>query len=297
GYAPAQVEVEVAAGKSPTVNLSLKPVVYSVAVKTNVQKGRIEFGQKDEPRRVVEFTGGQASLANLRPGDYTVSLITDEVGYLPRTESLSVKADASVEIMLEKRLKAQPFTASFNIADEWALPRAWSGARGLEVNGEGLALVRDQGVRYADMQMNVNVELTGGSGVSFVVRAADERNYYLVRLGGPKSEPANKLRLFVVRNGQESLLGTRELSLFNLGNQLLFIVKVTGSRFEFFIDDNTGLPEPQSVGQISDDNNTFSSGTLGVAARPGDRAKVSQFYVCPGQCPKVTGIPAGVRLP
>ncbi|HYO64327.1 MAG TPA: caspase family protein [Pyrinomonadaceae bacterium] len=294
GFAPATAEVEVAAGKQAKLEVALRPLLYSVKLRLNVTSGRVEFGPRGEPRQVIELQGGQATLANLRRGDYLIRVIPDEVGYLSKTETVAVGSDLSLEYKLERRLREQPFVADFGMREQWALPAGWGGSQVLDVTGPGVAILRDDAVRYANLQLNASVKLTNGAGVSFVVRAVDEKNYYLVRVGGAKAEPANKLRLFVVKNGGEpQLLGTLPLGHYKLDDVFLLIVRVTDNRFDFVLDDNTGATEVKTVGTLFDSDRTFASGTLGVAAAKGDQARIMQLLACPDRCPDITeGPPA-----
>jgi hypothetical protein len=126
------------------------------------------------------------------------------------------------------------------------------------------------------------VELSDGDAIAFVVRALDKRNYYLVRLTGPKAAYApNLLRVFAVKDGQPQPFGSPiSLAGFDLREQFALTLKVTGNRFEFRLDDNNGA---QPVGVIYDPNNTSAAGAVGVAAAGDEQARILRFYVSPGQ--------------
>jgi hypothetical protein len=185
------------------------------------------------------------------------------------------------------RLRTQPLDADFSLTEQWQLPPNWKRGRTLEVNGEGRALLNETAGWFDNFELSANVELIGGSSVSFIVRAVDEQNYYLVRLCGPRSDTPNRLRVFLVKDGQPLREQTFSIGA-NLSDQFIFDMQVVGGQFKFFIDDNSilgGKPVGLApLGQYTD--NTFMAGSFGVAARANDKAKLFQYLVCPGNCPK-----------
>ena len=283
GYETGKTEVEVVAGKSVNADLNLKLVTYNVQVKTNVTKGKIEFGLKGEQaRQITAIQNGQATLANLRRGEYVVNVMTDEVGYSPKTETIMVAENKSLAFNLERPLASQAFEADFT-PEQWDVPSDWKVAPRLQMNSQGIGLLRESVAgRYADFQLVSNVELINGSGVSFVLRAVDKQNYYLIRLTGPKAETPNKVRVYAVKDGQPQQLGSSiSISGFDLSEQFVFTLKLVGNRFEFTIDDNAGRLELLPVGIIIDPNKTFTSGAIGVATTSTDQAKILRMYLSP----------------
>jgi hypothetical protein len=282
-----QVEITAANPVQPVI-IPLVAATYTVTIKTNVSKGRVELGMKGEAPRIYQLQDGQAVVGNLRRGDYVVNVVPADVGFGPVSEPFTINGDLTREFKLVSRLREVPLDADFSLPEVWQVPSTWGRTRVLEVNGEGRAMLRDAKSWFADLELSANVELIGGTSVSFIVRAADEQNYYLVRLCGPHSDTPNKLRVFVVKDGQEPRhLQTFSLSSFQLSDQFLFDMKIVGDRFEFLLDDNSGSGQHVGlvpVGELID--STLSAGSVGVAARPGDRAKLFQYLVCPGSCPK-----------
>jgi hypothetical protein len=289
GFLPETKPVEIAAGNlNHVLPLPLKAATYTVTVRTNISKGRVELGARGEALRVYPLQGGQAVAGELHRGEYSLRIIPDDVGFQPKDAPLTVEGDLTLDYRLESKVRTKPLDANFNLPEQWQLPSAWRGTRVLEVNGEGRSLLRDDDNWFTDLELSANVELIGGTSVSFIVRAVDEQNYYLVRLCGPRSDTPNNLRVFLVKDGQKPRhLQTFSLSDFRLTDQFLFGLKATGSHFEFLIDDNSGTGKRvglSPVGTLTDA--TFRAGTVGVAAGSGDKAKLYQYYVCPGSCPK-----------
>jgi hypothetical protein len=266
----------------------LKEATYTVTIKTNVSKGNVQFGLKGEPPRVYELRDGKAVVSGASRGEYLANVIPADVGFGPKAESLTVDGDLTHEITLVSRLRKQPLDADFSLTEQWEVPAGWSGKRTLEVNGEGRAMLREAEGWFADFELSTNVKLIGGGSVSFIVRAVDEQNYYLVRLCGPHSDTPNKLRIFLVKDGQPPrALQTFSISA-NLSDQFVFDMQVVGGRVNFFIDDNGILGgKPVGLGPEGEyTDNTFAAGSVGVAAQAGDKAKLFQYLVCPGSCPK-----------
>ena len=199
----------------------------------------------------------------------------------PTPESAPLTSPASVPLSI------QPYESAFMGSEEWDVPGTWNFSRGLELRGAGVGLLRQEVAgRYADLRIISNVELAEGHAVAFVVRALDKRNYYLVRITGPKAAyTPNKLRVFAVRDGEARPFGSPlSLSGFDLRGQFALTLQLTGNRFEFRLDDNTGMPEEaQPVGVIYDPENTYTAGAVGLAAGDAEQARIRRFYVSPAQ--------------
>ncbi|HEY0079279.1 MAG TPA: hypothetical protein VGB73_11740 [Pyrinomonadaceae bacterium] len=184
-------------------------------------------------------------------------------------------------------LSIQPYESAFMGPEEWDAPGTWSFSRGLELRGAGVGLLRQEVAgRYADLQIISNVELAEGHAVAFVVRALDKRNYYLIRITGPKAAyTPNKLRVFAVRDGEAKPFGSPlSLAGFDLRGQFALTLQLTGNRFEFRLDDTTGMrEEDKPVGVVYDPENTYAAGAVGLAAGDAEQARILRFYVSPAQ--------------
>jgi uncharacterized caspase-like protein len=278
GYVTKTEEKELVPGKLTPVVLPLKEATYKVTVRTNIPGGRVELGPKGAPPATYPIKGGQVVAENLRRGEYTLNIIPDEVGFESRTESVTISRDLELERKFERNLRTQILNADFSMPNQWQLPAGWKAASDrVEMSGAGLMLLREDDKRFADFEMNANVELVGGKAVSFIVRAVDEQNYYRVRLFGPNADRRNVLRFYVVKDGKERRTETFNLPTTELPDRFIFNLKAVGGSFEFRIDDNvSGLVLVGSVDDI-----TFAAGTMGVAAEPGDKARIFQYIVYP----------------
>lgn len=285
GFAPRETTVKVGTDAAAVATLMLEAVTHSVTVKTNVTTGKVLFGLKGEPQTLADIRNGQATMTGLRHGaEYVFNVSTDEVGYLAKTESRVLSTDATLEVKLERALAAQPVEAEFSAAN-WDVPAAWRLAPGLTVSGAGVGLLRDEiaGGHFANLQLITNIELTSGQGVSLVFRARDRQNYYLVRLSGPKAgDSPDTLRFYVVKDGRQQQLGSASVKGFHLNEQFDFTVTAKENEFLFVITDDTGKPMPAA--RFFDPKNTFTAGSVGVAANAGEQAKIGRFYICPNVC-------------
>lgn len=283
GFATGKTEVEVVPGKPTSADLNLKAITYSVTIKTNVKSGKVTFGLKGDTSRIASINNGEVVLDSLRGGTYDLNITTDEVGYSPKSETINVADNKVLSYTLARPLASQPFDADF-APEQWDLPAKWSLSPRLHVNGEGVGLLKESASgRYADVKLISNIELINGSGVSFVMRAIDKQNYYLVRLTGPKADVPNKLRVYVVKDGKAQQIGSSiSCAAFDLSEQFAFTIKLVGNRFDFTIEDsNPEDAELVPVGGIIDAGNTFTSGAMGVAGHAGEEAKILRLFLNP----------------
>lgn len=291
GSEPDSARENIAANKlTSVVPLKLRKATYTLTVSANVPSGSVSVGPKGGPATVYPLKEGRAVAPGLGRGDYVVTINPDDVSFQPETEPVALGGNLEHRFTLKSRLREQPLDADFTRAAQWRLPAEWRATPVLEVNGKGRAMLSEEAGRFKDFELNAHVELVGGTSVSFVLRAVDEQNYYFVRLSGPRAETPNRLDLFLVKNGQKPRsIYDVSLRSYKLNDQFTFAVKASGGQFDFFIDDNSfnNVGKPiglDPVGRHPD--GTFAAGGVGVAAEPGDRAKIFQYLVCPGSCPK-----------
>lgn len=290
GYLGETKEEELAPGKVNPVVLTLKEATYTLTVKANVTSGSVRIGSKGGPTFVYPLQDGRVVAAGLRRGEYNVEISPDDGAFKAASEPVTVNEDLEHKFTLVRTLRDQPLDAEFTMPGQWRLPPGWRATPALEVNGEGRAMLREEAGRFADFELSSNVELAGGTSVSFIVRAVDEQNYYLVQLSGPRADTPNMLSLYLVKNGQKPR-SLYDISLrgYKLTDQFIFDMKVSGGQFNFFIDDNSynNIGKPIGLGLVGQHaDGTFSAGSMGIAAGPGDKAKIFQYLVCPGSCPK-----------
>ena len=304
GYEPAEKEVTIFRNKPTSVTLKLNPITQSVTVITNAKTGEIRYAPveaykdaagetKYNPRgvaSVVPIQNNRAVLTNLRAGTYGVDIRSSEVGYQTLLGTITVPGNDTINVELKHLLSTKSFYAAWT-RDEWELPPTWQiASRLLSTNGRGVALPRDESYRhYVDFQLASDVRMSNGVAASFILRAGDARNYYLVQVTGEKAAEPYLLRGFAVKNGVPQLLQSIPINHFasTIQPKQFFKVniKVAGNRMAVSIDDSqTGQSLP--LGVLTDPYQTFPSGAPGIGADDKEQSDYGSFVVCTPECPK-----------
>jgi hypothetical protein len=306
GYTDAEKEVTVVANRPASVTLELRPITYNVNVTANINRGEVRYapvvGQKDPSgeikytatgeTRLAQLQNGRVTLPNLRTGTYGLDIRSEEVGYqtLLATITLPGKTDYNVE--LKKLLSSKTFSATWTNLEGWEAPGGWMiETRKLAVRGPGIALPKDESFRYySDFQLSSDVKMLNGVAASFVLRAQDKQNYYLIQLTGAKADEPYVLRGFIVRNGAPQRMGApipidafaatlKDNQFFNVS------IKATDNNFNVSITDSqTGDLLP--LGILSDNNRNFRVGAVGIAVRDIEQNEIGRFIVCTPECPR-----------
>ncbi|HEY0546123.1 MAG TPA: carboxypeptidase regulatory-like domain-containing protein [Pyrinomonadaceae bacterium] len=309
GYQPAEEEVTITANKNSSVTLDLKPITYSVTIAANVQAGEVRYapvaGTKGASgeiiydvtggTRVMPLQNGRAVLPNLRPGTYGVDVSAADVGYQTLRATFTLPGQTTYTVTLPKNLSTKTFSAAWASLDAWEAPAGWRvGARKLSASGRGVALPRDESARhYADFRLFSNVKMLNGVAASFVIRAVDAQNYYLIQITGAKADEPYVLRGFIVKNGVAQRFGsTIPVDAFasTLKANVFFSVSMeaTGNKFKISITDSqTGDVLP--LGTLEDPNRNFPIGAAGIAVRDNEQNEIERFVVCTSEsadCPR-----------
>lgn len=307
GYAPVEKDVTIVRNKPTSVTLKLNPITQNVTVVTNVKTGEVRYAPveayKDattgetryNPKgvaSVIPIQNNRAVLTNLRAGTYGVDIRPGpgEVGYQILLGTITVPGSDTITVELKHLISTRTFTAAWT-RDEWELPPGWQiASRLLTVKGRGVALVRDESFRhYADFHLASDVRMSNGVAVSFTLRAADARNYYLVQLTGEKGGEPYLLRGFVVKNGVPQLLQSIPIDHFASTIQPKQFFKVhirmKANRMNISIEDSqTGQSLP--LGVLTDAYQTFPTGAPGIAADGNESSDYGSFVVCTPECPQ-----------
>jgi hypothetical protein len=307
GYEEASLEVTVVKGKASAVDLNLQPITYNVSINANVPAGEIRYapviprtdpstGQLRYERapgdaRVTPIMNGRATLAGLRPGTYGLDIRSDAVGYETLLASITLPGPINIPVSLKKLTSSKTLAATWINLDGWDTPSGWRAqARKLTVAGRGVALPREDEYRYySDFQLTSDVKMLNGVAASFVVRAQDANNYYLIQLTGQNSDEPYVLRGYVVRGGQPQRMGapipldgfTQTLR----ANQFFNVtMKMTDNSLKISITDSqTGDVLP--LGILTDPARNFRIGGVGIAARDNEQNEIGRFIVCANECP------------
>jgi hypothetical protein len=288
GYKAASQEVKVVAQNTAPVTLRLAPVTYNVTLAFNAASGRVMLQNSAETVKwdTYKFQNASVPLSDLPAGSYRLQVEPDDASFQPKSLTLTVpSADGAVKIMLDKRLSAEAFTPQE--ADDWRFFGApWEAKEGkVSLNGAGLAFARQDKFRYyGDFVLQTQARLLNGESFSFIVRAADEKNYYRIELNGPKSAKSG-LCGYTVRDGAEKPFTSRCVTLIPhfpvLGGGKPFYVTLTmtGQRIEVSIKED--LKDTSGVAPMLRADGDFNVGAVGVSTNNTGKAEIKSFRVQP----------------
>lgn len=324
GYQSEESEVTIEPQKISTVRFELEQTKYNfpVFIKGNNSKsiaaGEVLYApvkileEKSDDTSKVEFKGGfcmvpitdgKADIKGLPEGNYYFDVRSDEVEYKPEKAVIKIPEDIisgevgennkhneikPIEVELER--KHSTITFSQMAADAWEHPSKWNiNNKGIKAEGLGIALPKDESFRYyKDFQMmSSSMRLLNNGSVGFVLRAVDDKNYYLVQLNGKNSLAPNKIQAFIVENGKikEKILDNPIPDPQFFDNQKRFSVIVTakGNIFEVILEDSMG--ERLSLGKVNFENNNFPIGAVGIKSTAEDSIfDIGFFTVCNERC-------------
>lgn len=301
GYTEAEKEVTIVANKNIPVTLDLKPLTFTATFVTNVAEGNIRYAPAQlrgsdfvvtGKTIYVPITNGRTLLTDLKPGLYVADILAKDPGYQEERTSFTISDNASFEINLKKLESSKSFAASWVSLSGWDAPAGWSvNSRKLIINGAGVALPTDESYRYyKDFEISSDVKMVNGVAASFVVRAQDRRNYYLIQLTGAKADEPFVLRAFLVKNGTAQRLGAPvPIDVFSnalaAGQFFHITMKMRDNSINVSITDSqTGQNLP--LGIITDPSRTYPIGAVGLGARDTEQNEVGSFAICTPECPK-----------
>jgi hypothetical protein len=281
GFRPFAGAVDVAGGADATVAVVLERERASVLVRGSAGTRVYLDGS---PGGVIPETG-ELELTRLEPGrNYSVRFELEDHEASTRSVRLRAEERAILEATLEPLPTSGPFEATFlaGLAG-WDAPGGWRASNGmLEVAGPGLGTAR--GWRYRGFEMVFGLRLLDASGAAWVIRAQDDKNYYLFVWGGPSGRYPNQLRTYVVRDGAydadrpDSTLPI--IPPLRVGESYRVRVVATGNTVEQFLTpSSTG--EEVSVGLFTDVKRSYALGLVGFAAPGGERFQVHGLVVRP----------------
>jgi hypothetical protein len=307
GYTDSEEEtITVRANQTTPVTLRLDPVTYNAtfSIKDNdgalVREGNIRYAQavlqgneyvRTGRTSYQEFSNGNVTLASLSPGLYIADIVVKEAGYAPEKTTFTVKDNATFNVTLKRLETRSNFSASWGSLSAWEAPQGWrTESSKLVVNGAGVALPKDDAVRfYTNFELRSNVRMVNGVAASFVARAMDARNYYLIQLTGSSADEPFMLRGFVVKDGKVvQQLGSAPINSFastlQTGKFFAVKMKMQDNQIRVWITDSqTG--DLLTLGILKDPYNTYSIGAVGIAARDREQTEVADFTVCYKECP------------
>lgn len=309
GYKQDEQDVEIVANRHKGVTLNLQPMLYRIIISANVASGEVRYAPVEtyiEPgttekryrrsgeTRVLPIENHQAVLPALPKGIYGVDIRAGEVGFETKLGTVTVPDETDKEeLKLNVTLKNVRSTETFALLtnDQWDLPAGWTVASYLlSTKGKGVALPRVESYRhYTDFHLISDVKMVNGVSVSFVARAADKENYYLIQLTGPNAEEPYLLSGFIVKHGvpqrfQSIPIGHVKATI--KPNQFFLVsIKMKDNNIDVRLHDSqTGEDVP--LGILVDPDRNFTIGATGIAGGEHDRSQFGSFMVCYPECPK-----------
>lgn len=303
--------VTIAPKAAHVLDMDLTPVKYKLKIKTNVVDGDILFARAD----VISKDASTGAIASKRRGNYCVTEIKPsgeaeitelERGYYEidirpplefeqRLTGVTIPDDLDdnmtgeelnvFPIQLEPQLSTDTFSPTAWIPADWTLPSTWKLDKGMKVrNAEGIALPQNDRYRfYRYFQLVADVKVPDESSIGFVLRAKDERNFYVLQISGPRAPERNAATLYLVKDGVKTAIKTQTTDSFEktIASDSGFRIYITSEKDEDFTvkirDSETGMVYP--LAGFSDPQPTFTKGAVGIWAPPRSSFDVSYFIV------------------
>ena len=270
----------------------LKPITITLTIKT-LSNAQIYLDGALAGRSSAD---GVVSVPDLLPGTKKLRVLLDGYETLEREVTLTrEQRQLTLDIRLNPITEDAEFSEDFDpTIDNWwpKRPDGWEliSGKGLQIRGDQIALCKNTSKPnrsfnyYYDFDLHFNVSFTNGKGAAWVVRAKDERNYYLFELstsGGPGGKPI--LNFSVCRDGQ--CAKQRSFPVFarldHPGDSFDITLKARGKTFAHWIKVYSDpAPEKQQLGGIFEDE-TFAYGGIGFRACNGLETFVRQIQVIP----------------
>jgi len=321
GFETQQEEAfDVQAKKTRKIVMDLKPITYDLTIETNINDGEVRYalaeyksvGQdgllitKDKENNaycIVPIKDKKAVIKGLKKDYYNIDIIpgSSDIQYSRLKTAIDIAKEAeeeekvsgdkslSFKVDLDKKISEGEFNASAWTSADWNNLANWKLNKKMKTDGlPGIALPRDDLYRYyANFQMISLVRSLDDKTIGFVLRAEDEKNYYLIQISGEKAADPLVVKPFIVENGQARQLPAFSISHFakTIKAKKSFGVIITGegNRFKISIE-NSDTGEVREVGIIEDPNNKFKKGAIGIAGDKDSDFEVGIFRVCNRKC-------------
>jgi hypothetical protein len=263
---------------------NLRRRTYNVTINTNVSAGEITYTAKGEPPRIGTIRANKVVLPSLPAGKYDIEIRPTELGYQILKHSIVVgEGQTAFKVDIDRKLSTGVLAANWTTLNEWDAPQGWTvSTQKLLPKGRGIALPRDESVRhYADFELTCPVKMVNDVAASFVLRAKDKQNYYLIQITGGKADVKYVVRGFVVQNGAERPLPNELLVTDPSISRDFFTVTIRCVENRIKVDISTPDGLDLSLGELHDANSTFQVGAPGVAIRNLEDVEIGFFHVKP----------------
>lgn len=305
GFVAEESEIEVKPTQLVTVPVNLEPITHDLFIKTNIQSGEVRYAAIQRPDKsgakdvggycIVRIKNGNAALLEMPEGDYNLEIRSDDVEYSPVTKEITISKEVlsktenasqnnEISINLQRTISTEDFLANW-LPNEWRLPTNWKiENKRMQISSAGVALLQNERFNYyKDFELKTNVRSLDNKSVGFVLRAKDDKNYYLIEITGSAAGEPYFLTGYIVKNGKvaETLVRTNiEAYAKTLGDKKFFnlIISGKGNIFKVTLEDiETG--RAFVIGIVEDQNNTFPIGAIGIGTKDLSRFDVNRFLI------------------
>ncbi len=290
GYKDGEGTVTIAANRIEGLTLRLAPEIYTVTIKTNIRAGDVRYRRNavgQVPNVKSLSNTGQATIANLRAGEYEIDVRPADAAYKTVLALIQVgNNNTEFEVNVTRVLCEETFSEAWSSLNGWEAPTGWAvSSRKLSARTAGVALPKEECPRhFQDFELTSDVKLLNNDAVSFVLRAQDKQNYYLMQLTGAKADEPFVLRGYVVQAGRKQQLG-RSVPIDAFAQSLTgkfftVVIQATGNVISVSINDSdTGDVLP--LGKLTDTSKHFALGANGLGVSGTEQFEVARFIVKP----------------
>ncbi len=272
----------------------LKPITITLTIKT-LSNAQIYLDGALAGRSSAD---GVVSVPDLLPGTKKLRVLLDGYETLEREVTLTrEQRHLALDIRLNPITEDAEFSEDFDPRINYWEPKRpveWElvGGKGLKIRGDQVALCKNTSKPnrpfnyYYDFNLLLNVSFTNGKGAAWVVRAKDERNYYLFELTNACGIPGEKcLNFYVCRDGELKLVRSDKVfvPIDRPGDSFRIFLEARGKTFAHKIEVNSDpAAGRQRLGGIFTDE-TFAYGGIGFRACNGLETFVGQILVSPSK--------------
>jgi hypothetical protein len=229
----------------------------------------------EEPRAKVGDKG-ESKTIELIPGTYNIRVFKDDF-MTQEHRTVLVPGNSSLELRLPRIHFAPEFSDSFLEGKKyWSAPESWQVEKGkMLVRGPGIGWIKDR--IYQDFKASFDIQFVNRKGAVWILRAQDDRNYYLFQLLGPDGNPSNAIRTSRFKKGELELVNTIRVNqdLSRAGDWLTITIEAKGSHITHMMQVSSQPRESaQRLASLEDSN--FPYGTIGFGTKDGE-----EFYLGP----------------
>lgn len=289
------IETTVIIMANQNASVTLEPPTFTATFITNINEGSIRYAPvilrgsayvPTDKTMYMPIARGRVVLTDLKSGPYVADIRADDPGYQEERVSFTIRENSTFDINLKKLESSIALSVGgWYGLKNWDAPSNWRVNSGkLLIEGQGVAVPRNDDYRYyKNFKLVSDVKMINGVAATFVMRYEDAKNYYMIQLTGPNADEPYMLRGFIIRGGVTRSLGSAlPISAFASALKTGAFFEVTiemkdnNIRVEI-LDSETGESIP--LGVLSDPNNTFRVGAIGVAARDNEQNEIGRFII------------------